>query len=202
MFEKYIEVLKTPKAVFEREKNTTNLMGDIKLIGIAGLISGILAAISIYISNLTSPALSGAIGIGAIITVPIMAIINLLIGSGFLYLFARLFSGKGNYNSQTHLIALYTAPIMVLSAILNIIPMLGAFVAALLSLYSLYLLTMALKATHGFSTTKAIATWLVPAIVLFIVAIIIILAIGTAIFSIMGIDATQLQTASGLFSLA
>jgi hypothetical protein len=183
MFEKYIQVLRNPKAVFEREKNKTNLMEDIKLIGIAGIISGILVAISVYTINSPAPGMSDVIGIGSIVIVPIRAILGLLILSGITYIFARLFGGKGGYNSQTHLMALYTAPIIVLTTILSLIPTVGPFISVLIALYSIYLLILVLKTVHKFSTLKAIGTWLAPMIFITILFVIVLVVLTQVIFA-------------------
>jgi hypothetical protein len=73
------------------------------------------------------------------------------------------------------------------TAVLNIIPFLGPLFGFVIGIYELYLLTLALTVTHQYSTTKAVVTWLIPALVAFVLALCVGLIVGAAMFNaIMG----------------
>jgi hypothetical protein len=125
----------------------------------------------------------GAVGLVAIITTPIAMVIAWLLMSVVLFIFAKLLGGKGGYGVQSHLIALYLAPLMVVMTVLGLIPVVGGIIGLLLELYSLYLLTMALKSAHGFDTVKAALVWLIPAILMAVLAFVMV---GALLGGIMG----------------
>ncbi len=169
-FQKWYDALTKPKETFGREKKNASLSEAAKHIGLAGLIAG---AVSAAITLLTvSLSTFSTIALFLVILLPISSIISLIIGSGIIYLFAKLFGGRGGYNTQTYLFSLYQAPILLLTTLIAFIPFAGALINIAIAVYSLYLLTLALKEAHGYSTGRAVATWLLP------IAVIIILAIA------------------------
>jgi hypothetical protein len=95
--------------------------------------------------------------------------VSWLFGSGVNYVFARLLGGKGNYTAQSYLIALYSAPFSIITVVIMLIPWVGIWLAVLFSIYGLYLLTLALKETHGYSTGRAVLTWLLPMIIMAVI---------------------------------
>lgn len=182
-FETWKNAIVKPKETFKKEEKKASIGEGIKQIGIAGIISGILSGIAVWLGITTMGSFFGfqgaAFGVGlgitaflvSVILTPIMAVISWLIWSGIVYIFAMIFGGKGSYATQSYLIALYTAPLMIIYSFLAFIPVIGQIITSLVGLYSLYLLTMALKQSHKTSTGKAVAIWLVPAIIIVIVLI-------------------------------
>ena len=178
--QKYFEIWKaallTPAKTFKAQSRKADLTEGAKHVGLAGLIAGIIAGLGVL---LLGTAIDAAAGLGAsvgvagfitsVIVTPIMMIISWLIGSGIYYIFAMILGGRGNFTTQSYLIALYTAPIAIITAVLGLIPLVG-ILNLLVFIYSLYLLTLALKETHRFTTIKAALTWIIP-LVLIIIAV-------------------------------
>jgi len=197
IFEKWIKVLIKPKEVFAEEKAYASLGKAIKIVFVAGVIAGIFGIIAHYISLfyygdffktlLSLPEYLASSFVAGVIYAPII----FLIFSGINYLFAKLFKGEGNFTTHTYLIALLYAPCMVITSALGIIPffiipffggLMGSLVLGLLVLiYELYLLTLALKEVHQYSTGKAILTWLIPLIIFSIVTLLCILLLSPRI---------------------
>ena len=190
MIDTWIGAFTKPADTFKKEsKNATIGKGAVNfLIGffVYGLILGIIAMIGVG-------ATMSAFGLGAgagilvllmcVIGYPIIGLICAFIGVGILHLVAGLFGGKGNYGTLFGYMGMYTAPLLIISGILMIIPIVGGLVSLLLGLYSLYLLTVAIRENYGLTTMKAVLVWIVPSIV---VAILATLFVGAAVLAMLG----------------
>ena len=198
-FEIWKNAIIDPEKTFKKEEKKADIGKGIKQIGIAGIISGILSGIAMWVGITKMGSLFGlpgatiGSGIGAmtflttIILTPIMAVISWLIWSGIIYIFAMIFGGKGSYATQSYLIALYTAPLMIIYSFLAFIPVIGQIIIFLVGLYSLYLLTMALKQSHKLSTGKAVAIWLVPAVIIAIILIVFAVTTFSTLMTLYGL---------------
>lgn len=196
-FNLWREVLTNPVETFKKHEKKADLGKAAMQLLIAGLIAGFFTGIG-AVAGLATAGSIGGVGAGmmgagmglltfiaALVMTPIIVVIGWLIGSGIIYVFAMIFGGKGNFTVQSHLIALYTAPLIIVSAILGLIPILGGVLSLLLGLYSLYLLTMALKQVHKVSTGKAVAIWLIPIIALSVVAFLFMAALVLTMLPVM-----------------
>lgn len=103
--------------------------------------------------------------------------LGFLIGSGIYWIVAKILGGSGSFESQTYLIATYSAPLMIVSGIIGVIPILGACVGFILGIYNLVLTYFALKVSHNFTTGKAITTLLVPILIGILIACCVAFAI-------------------------
>ena len=168
MFEIWKNALLNPKKTFKKEKRKADLTLGAKYILIASVIGGVISAILSF--NVAS-------ALFFIILYPLLSLVGWLINSGIYYVFARLLGGKGNYTKQSYLIALYVAPLSIISSIILSIPTVGVWLSLLVTVYGLYLLTFALKEAHGYSTGRAVMSWLIPVIIL-----LIFVAIGVGLF--------------------
>jgi hypothetical protein len=186
-FKIWMDVLEQPIQTFKKAKKNADLMQGLMYVAVAGVIIGILnglktAAFGNPLSNLF-PSMPVATGIVAFITsviaTPIANVLSWLFVSAIMYVMARLLEGKGNFKTQSYLYAIYVAPIGIISAVLGLIPIIGGILSIIPAIYGLYLLTMSLKETHGYSTGRAILTWILPALVLALIAAIIGAAIAT-----------------------
>ena len=178
MIKLWKDVLLNPRQTFKKEKKKANLGSAVKQVLIAGIIAGIISGLAEFSSE----------SLTTLVSTPIAAIIGLIFGSGFYYLFARLFGGKGNYREQTYLIAIYSAPLSIISSIVSSILIISALADSLLLMipfllvslgifaYSVYLLTLIFKEAHGLSTGRAILTWLIPLIIMVVIIILALLA--------------------------
>jgi MFS family permease len=167
MFKTWIRVLIKPDETFRKEKSNAEPVKLIKIICAAGIIAAVMYAIIFTLFNIPAGFFGSSYGFsGKIIYVlimmfwlPVNTIICLAILSVILYVFAKIFRGSGNLTTQAYLTALFTAPLIIISTLFTI-PSIGAVASAVIIPYSLYLLTLALRETHG--TTKAVLTWLIP----------------------------------------
>jgi hypothetical protein len=100
---------------------------------------------------------------GMLVGIPTFA----LAWSGLLWLMARLVGGVGNYEKQTFLLASFTAPLVVLSTLAYLFPLLGLAIVMGLAVYNLYLTFLALKVVHELPKEKAVTAVLAPTLVVF-----------------------------------
>ena len=191
-FNLWIDSLTKPIPTFKKEKKKANLGEGALHMAVAGLITGFITGLyemffgSIFASQflpIASPLAGPMIFLASLIITPIIAVIWWLIVSGILYIFALLLGGKGSYATQSYLYAIYSAPLGIISSILLLIPLAGWLLSFILMIYGLYLLTMALKEAHNYTSGRALLTWLVP---VGIVVIILVVLVGLAFMYFMG----------------
>lgn len=141
--------------------------GIAAMIGQMNLPPDVAAEVNTMMSNGMMGALMGGSGLASIIITPI----GFLIGTGILFLIARLFGGTGDFGRFAYLLAAIQAPISIVSAVLGFVPVLGGCVSGALGIYAIVLTYFAIKVEHALSDGKAIATLLLP------LALVILLAI-------------------------
>ncbi len=168
-FQKWYGALIKPKETFKKEKKNADYSEAVKHIGIAGLIFGIISFIFVNLGLYGSVNLN-IINAGLSITAILLySLLIFFINSGILYIFAKIFGGRGKYETQTYLFSLFKSPMLIivnfLLATANIFGMsaIGSWIVIGLTAYSLYLATLALKETHAYHMERAVATWLAPA---------------------------------------
>jgi len=185
-FNLWIDSLTKPVATFKKERKNANLSQGALHIAVAGIVTGFLSGL--YQMLFFSPAVgsifpmaSGFAGVAGflmtLILTPIFSVIAWLIISGILYILALIFGGKGSYTTQSYLYAIYSAPLSIVTTIIALIPFYGMFLSIIPALYGLYLLTMALKEAHKYSTVRAFFTWFIPILIVVVIAVIIGVAI-------------------------
>ena len=91
-----------------------------------------------------------------------------------LFIFARLLGGKGSFGVQAYVQSLFYAPLAVLQQIFAVIPTIGRPLFILFAIYSLVPTTSSLKAAHGYSTWRAVITWLLPILVNILIVFVIV----------------------------
>jgi hypothetical protein len=181
-----------PKKFFSKLKPRPGLSTALKWAVLAGVISTFLAQLVLVVYGNTD-AVSALVAtlIGGVIAVPLV----LLICSGVLLVFARLLGGKAGYDAQTYAMAAVQAPLSIALAIVAFVvdllfapasfaygaPVRAGVVGAVYgvvslaaAIYALYVTVIALRTIHKFSTMRAIATLLVPAVLLCLLAAIAI----------------------------
>lgn len=188
------QTLKLDSKVFQEEKKNASIGKSVLLFLIAYLLMGIVV-IFIIISSMNS---AGTIPIRtsetelvktliipiALIGVPIIGILGVLIGNAIIWLFARIFGGKGSFTEQFYLNSICILPITIISlaayavfflliiagsanlAALMLFSSLNMIISLGIGIYTLVLLTIAIREAHSFSTGKAILSWLAPIIIL------------------------------------
>lgn len=121
-----------------------------------------------------------AFGLCGAIVAPILTVLALIIGTGITHALARMLGGTGSYSELAYAYATFQAPMMLISGVISMIPIVS-YLSFALSLYMIVLSVLAVKAVHDLGTGAAIAS----ALVLPIVAVIVIatcLGLGIAAF--------------------
>jgi hypothetical protein len=98
-----------------------------------------------------------------------------------LFIFARLLGGKGSFGAQAYAQSLFYAPLAVIQQVFAMIPIVGRPLFFLLAAYSLLPTTTSLIAAHGYSTRRAVLTWLMPILLnVGVVYVVVMLLISNA----------------------
>jgi len=108
---------------------------------------------------------SNVMGGSSLISI-LLAPLFFLIGAGLLYLLARLLGGNGDFGRYAYLLASFQAPITILNAVLNFIPVAGGCLAIAFSLYGFILAYFATKVEHNLSSGRALIAVLIPLILI------------------------------------
>ncbi|MBI5225796.1 YIP1 family protein [Candidatus Micrarchaeota archaeon] len=172
MFETWIAAITKPKETFAKEKSKASIMGGVKNFAIAGALYGIAYGLfsTLLLLLLGGGVAAAGIGIVAMIMTVVMMTIGFPIGSlviiGIIHVIAKLLGGKGNYATDYYLMSTYSPVLFPLL----VVPFLGF----LLSIYQLYLVTMAIKESHGLGTGKAVLSWLLPGIIVLVFVVVVI----------------------------
>lgn len=85
--------------------------------------------------------------------------------------------GPGDFMVHSYLLSLVQAPVLAATSIVGLVPCMGALGGFALSLYSLYLTTLAMPSAHNFSGGRAVAVWLIPLVVLFFLALCLVVTV-------------------------
>lgn len=97
-----------------------------------------------------------------IVYVIFMAPTVLIVISAILFLLARLFGGRGDFEEQTYLIATFYAPTQLAKQILFFVPFLGGLAALGLLIYQIILARFAVQVTHNLADKQAWYVILIP----------------------------------------
>jgi hypothetical protein len=212
MFQTWINVLTKPgEATFEEElhKPSATLGTALIWIIIAAVVAAIFSAIGALIGGLFSglPAMmetfmgqsdmppevaaqlatitavtAGGGVFFALCATLILAPIGFLIGSGIYFVVAKLVGGAGSFEKHTYMLATFTAPLMMVNAVISIIPILGGCVSFAIYIYQIVLTYFAMKVTHNLTTGKAIIVAVMPFVIGLLCAAVIIFLIFITIF--------------------
>ena|GEM_PF-2148946 len=175
----------------------------IKNVGVAGLIAGVIfgvifGVIMLLFAGMTASVfqnmgvdivgLFSILVVAVVILYPILAVVFFLIQSAILFISAKLFGGKGDFTTPTHLISLPYAALVSIDALLSIpgmIPFIGFFffiLSFLIPIYALSPLTTALKEAHDYGTIRAVLTWFAPFIAIMVLLVILIILLLSPLF--------------------
>ena len=98
-----------------------------------------------------------------------------------------MLGAKNGFEPQTYNISLYMSPYLIISAFFGFLPdVVGSIVGSLFLIYLLYPLTEAIKSANNFSTGRAIAVWLLPIVILFL----LVVALFAALLSLVSASIT------------
>ncbi|MEK6835182.1 MAG: YIP1 family protein [Nanoarchaeota archaeon] len=93
----------------------------------------------------------------------IFAVLGSFVGAGFLFVWLLIFGGNKGYNKTYQLMVYSQTP----SLLFKWIPFLGIFA----SIYSFVLLIIGTKKIYNFTTARAVLIYLIPLILVFIIAL-------------------------------
>ncbi len=97
-----------------------------------------------------------------------------------LFLFARILGGKGSFGTQSYVQSLFYGPLALVQQVVVVTPSVGRLLFALVAVGSLLPTTTSLKAAHGYSTVRAVLTWVLPVILNIVVVIGVIVLVSRA----------------------
>lgn len=147
----WISVLTKPMETFRKHKKV-ELNKAMISIAVAGLIAGIIAALSNFVAVISVLGYFGAYGgylLGTtftpVITIPVFAVIGWLVFSWLVDFVAKSSKKKSNFEEVASIVSIVLPPIMVLGSIAIWIPFVGFLLRTLISLYGLYLAALALN---------------------------------------------------------
>jgi hypothetical protein len=160
------------------------------LLTLAGVTAGALLglALSYLVHLLTAPPGQEYMGIASIWVDPgtpapfaswaLIAPLGVIIGfydfEIVLFIFARLLGGKGSFGTQAFAQSLFYAPLAIVQQVFAVTPVVGRLLFFLFAAYSLLPTTTSLRAAHGYSTWRAVITWLMPVLLNVIVVFAIV----------------------------
>jgi hypothetical protein len=124
----------------------------------------------------------GGLG-GASLASIIMVPVGFLVGTGILYLIAKLLGGTGEFGRYAYLNASFTAPLTILSSLLSVIPVLGCL-SLFISIYQLVLTYYSTKVEHNLTSGKALVVVLLPLIVVLLLVFCFIIFVVGALMAI------------------
>lgn len=116
----------------------------------------------------------GGAGFSAIVSTPLF----FFIGAAIFYLIGRMLGGSGDLGRYSYLLASFQAPIGIISALLNLVPVLGGCIGLILAIYSLVLTYFATKVGLNLSSGRAIAVILIPVILFFLLIFCFVFALA------------------------
>jgi MFS family permease len=125
---------------------------------------------------------------GAIIGALIGTIIGSLIYWGIVYGLGRAFGGTGAFGELAWDLALFSAPLSIISTLLGAIPVVGGILAFAASMYGLYLTYLAIQSGMNLPSNKALYVILILFLILLGVFCFIF---GAAFLALMGAGALQ-----------
>ncbi len=133
-------------------------------------------------SGLSLPESGGFLGaLGAAIASAAFSLVMAFVVVGLIHLFARAMGGTGSFTQLFYGTAAFTAPLSLLSAMMQLVPSVGNCLIVPLAVYGAVLLVVANRAAHGYDTAKAAIASLAP-LMLVVVLFGCLLAFGAVIF--------------------
>lgn len=111
------------------------------------------------------------------IVVPFGVIVGFYDFEIILFIFARLLGGRGSFGRQAYAQSLFYAPLAIVQQLVAATPVAARVIFAAAALWSLIPTTTSLKAVHGFSTARAVLTWVSPIVLNVVVVAVVVMAL-------------------------
>ncbi len=182
MLNQSITVLTKPSvASFEQYERRGGQREALIYVGIAALLSGVVGAVFGLITG-------GVAGlIGGLIIGTVAPLVSFFVFSFLLYFLGKQFGGTGTQDEVFYTAALYTAPLLAVTGVVNAIPLLNCILLPatfILGLYQIYLGYLAARASMNLDQNKAIFTVVGAIVVMWIAG-----AILATLFALLGLGA-------------
>ncbi len=182
VFELWKTALTNPEKAISSQAGKAGYAKGILMLCLAGALYAVISAI--LSMNFFVLALGPA-------TFAVAVPVTVLVAAAIVFAFAKILGGKGGLREQFYVSAVLVSPILLLMAcakVLLIVPIIGFFLKAaalfVLEVYALYQVTIALRSIHGFSTMRAILSWLLPLLIVTIIIIIFAIIVVAAILAL------------------
>lgn len=177
-------VLFNPVGFFRAVPRRGNFVNPLIFAAICALISGLLSGIIGFLFALIGgDVVSAILGlIGAIILTPIVTVIGLFIGAGIYHLLVLLLVRPSNAGFEaTFRVVAYSSALALVSW-LTAIPFLGILIALVVLVYAIFLYVVGIREVHATTTGRAALVVLIPTAVILLLALLVAVAIGAALF--------------------
>jgi hypothetical protein len=130
------------------------------------------------------PGMFAGAGVGGAFSSLFFTFIGFFLGAGLLWLMARVFGGQNSdFMTHSYLLSLSYTPLRIAGAVIGIIPILGGFIAILLSLYQLYSAGLAMQASQRMAPGRAQMAAFLPTIVGFALTCLCLIIFFGALFA-------------------
>lgn len=180
MINSSIAVLTRPSiATFEQYERRGTTRDAFIYVGVAAAIAGIVGFVfNLFIGGVTA-------AIGGLILGLLGPLVGFGIFAGVLYYVGKQQGGTGTQDEVFYTCALYTAPLLAITGVINAIPLLGCLlipVTLLLGLYQIYLGYLASRSSMNLDQNKAIISVVAAWFAQIIVGLIIGGVLGAVLF--------------------
>ena len=178
-------VLLNPVSFFRGIARGGDLAGPLVFALICAVINGVLTGIlGLLISLASGNGFGAAIGslLAGVFGVPIATAIGLFIGAGICHLLVLLLVRPSNAGFEaTFRVVAYSSATQVVSW-LSAIPIIGILVSLVVGAYGIYLAVVGIREVHATTTGRAALVVLIPAAIVFLIAILLVGAAALVIF--------------------
>lgn len=191
-----VAVLTKPSVATFEEHERNNLQWALIYSVLAGVINAIFVGLGALLfpqANVTGleefggTAAAGPPNIIALVFFTIIfSIIGLLFYWGVTFALGRAFGGTGEFGELAYDMALFSAPLTVVSSFFSLIPFVGGIASLVLSIYSLYLTYLAIQAGMNLPSNKALYVILILFAIIFAIGLCIALFFVAIFAAIMG----------------
>ena len=153
----------SPKGVLQREVGEGNAVQALARVAVVYLVAGILAMVFLFALRAVNILIAAYLLVG----MPLLAASSFLFSQGILYIFAKIFGGKGSFGTQSYvfsLLVMFSFVIGLLMVPMQLIPCIGLVASMLFTLYMLYLAVLAMMVSHKLDPARAFIVILAPAL--------------------------------------
>ncbi len=186
------EVLTKPSIeTFERFERGGGQREALTYVGVASLVAAVIAGLIGLIGFGSAAGFGGGLlgAVFAFLLTLIVSVLGFFVSAFIVYTVGKWQGGTGTQDEVFYTYSLFTAPLVAVSSVLSLIPILGGIAQLVLGIYQIYLGYLGIRASHNVGQNQAIITM--------VIAFIVQLLIGFVIAAIFGAIALAIGAASG-----